>query len=434
MIRRQVKIVSGIIILLNYVLSFPSHAEQPRELTLEKSIEIALQSNKKVLAARERVAGTKGELIVARAGFLPVLSLGGNYLRLAEGQKISMGGGSEIVVRAEDTYSASATIEQPIFTWGRILNSYRQAISNQKIQQEDYKREINLLKFKVTESFYNLILARELLNLSQESYAQMERHLQQVEDRYENGLASKFDLLRARVQLANLKPQLIRSKNNLTLAENYFKSLLGLPSQEEVSLKGELKYEPMEIELSEAIEEALRNRPEVISLKEGENIALTRVHLASASNKPILSAVYNYQFQKPYHWEDEWGKEWNATVVLQFPIFSGFSTRGKVLQSQSQLQEVKYNLEDMKQEIELEVREAYLILRQEQETIISQQENIVQAEEAMGIAEKRYVSGLISNLEFMDTQLALTQAKTAYLQSLANYLIAKAKLIKAMGR
>jgi len=433
MIRIWIKVICTTVILLIYFSSFPSWAGEPKELTIEESIEIGLNNNKKILAAKERLGIAKGELIVARAGFLPTLSLGSNYLRLGTGQKMSMGEGSEIVVRAEDTYSATATIEQPIFTWGRILNSYRQASSNQKMQGEDYKRERNNLRFKVTESFYNLMLAGELLNLSQESYTQMEKHLQQVEDRYENGLASKFDLLRARVQLANLKPQLIRARNSVTLAENYFKSLLGLPFPIEVRLQGELKYEPMEIELSQAISEALENRTEIISLKEAENIAIAQVGLARASNKPMVSALYNYQFQRPYHWKEEWGKEWNAAVVLQFPIFGGFSTKGKVLQSQSQLREVKYSLEDKKEEIELEVREAYLNLHQEEETIISQRENVGQAEEAIRIAETRYISGIITNLEFMDTQLALTQAKTAYLQALANYLIAKAKLTKAMG-
>ncbi|HUW22792.1 MAG TPA: TolC family protein [bacterium] len=434
MIHVRVKVISSVIILLACLSSLPSWAEEIKELTLEKSIEIALEGNKKILAAKERLGVAKGELIVARAGFLPTLSLGGNYLRLGEGQKISIGGGNDVVVRGQDTYTATATIEQPIFTWGRIKNSYRQASSNQRISEEDYRKEKNLLKFQVTESFYNLILAGELLNLSQESYAQMERHLLQVEERYENGLASKFDLLRARVELANLKPQLIRSRNSLTLAENRFKSLLGFPSRTEVRPQGELKYEATEIELSLAIEEALRNRPEIISLKEQENIALAQVRLASASNKPLLSTIYNYQFQKPYHWKDEWGKEWNAMVVLQFPIFSGFSTKGKVLQSRSQFKEVKYNLEGKNEEIELEVREIYLNLRQEEETIISQRENVGQAEEAMRIAEKRYTGGLITNLEFMDSQLAMTEAKTAYLQALANYQIAKAKLEKAMGR
>jgi len=433
MIVSIIKVIFVTVILVVRILCFPCWAGEPRELTLEESIEIALQNNKKILASKERLGIAKGDLIVARAGFLPTLSLESNYLRLGKGQKIPIGEGSEMVVRAEDTYSTTATIEQPIFTWGRILNGYRQAISNQKMQEEDYKRERNNLRFKAAESFHNLMLAGELLNLSQESYTQMERHLRQVEDRYENGLASKFDLLRARVQLANLKPQLIRARNGVTLAENYFKSLLGLPSPIEVRLKGELKYEPMEIELSQAVSEALKNRPEILSLKEGENIALAQVRLASASNKPIISAVYNYQFQKPYQWKDEWGKEWNAMAVLQFPIFSGFSTGGKVLQSQSQLREVKYNLEDKKEEIELEVREAYLNLHQEEETIISQRENVGQAEEAMRIAETRYISGMITNIEFMDAQLALTQAKTAYLQALANYLIAKARLTKVMG-
>ncbi len=432
--RIRVKAISSIVILIFFLLSLPGSAEEIEELTLEKSIEVALAGNKRILAVKERLGIAEGELIVARAGFLPTLSLGADYLRLGEGQKISVGGGSDVVVRGQDTYTATATIEQPIFTWGRIRNSYKQASSNRRISEEDYRREKNLLKFQVTESFYNLILAGELLQLSRESYAQMERHLRQVEKRYEDGLASKFDLLRARVELSNLKPQLIRSRNSLTLAENRFKSLLGFPSRREVRLRGELKYEATEIKLPRAVEEALRSRPEIISLKEQENVALARVRLASASNKPLLSAIYNYQFQKPFHWKDEWGKEWNAMVVLQFPIFSGFSTRGKVLQSLSQLRETEYNSQHKNEEIELEVRETYLSLRQEEETIMSQRENVDQAEEAMRIAEKRYTGGLITNLEFMDTQLAMTEAKTAYLQALADYQIAEAKLEKAMGR
>jgi len=434
MICMKIKAIRGIIFFLTYLLSFSCWAIEQKDLTQEESIEIALKNNKRLLAARERMEIAKGDLIVARAGFLPTLSLEANYLRLGKGQKISLGGETDVTVRGEDTYSAAATIEQSLFAWGRIRNSYREAGSNQKVQEEDYRKEVNILKFKVTESFHNVLLAEELLKLSEESYAQMERHLRQVEERYKNGLVPKFDLLRARVQIANFKPELIRAKNNLALSANYFKSLLGFPSEAEVRLQGELKYEPVEMELSQAIGEAVKNRPEIRSLAEAENAALARLRLARASNKPILSALYNYQFQKPYQWKDEWGKEWNAMLVLQFPIFSGFSTTGKVLQSESLLQELRYNLEEKKEEIDLEVREAYLNLRQEEETIISQQENVGQAEEAMRIAEQRYVSGMITNLEFMDAQLALTQAKTGYLQALANYQIAKAKLLKAMGR
>jgi len=111
MIHVRVKIISSVIILLACLSSLPSWAEEMKELTLEKSIEIALEGNKQILAAKEKLGIAKGKLIVARAGFLPTLSLGGNYLRLGEGQKISVGGGSEVVVRGQDTYSATATIE-----------------------------------------------------------------------------------------------------------------------------------------------------------------------------------------------------------------------------------------------------------------------------------------------------------------------------------
>ena len=128
------------------------------------------------------------------------------------------------------------------------------------------------------------------------------------------------------------------------------------------------------------------------------------------------------------------GTDWNVTVALQMPIFTGLENFGKVRQANYQLSQVEHGLNLLKEGIEMEVKVTYLQLEEAKELVESQKENISQAEEALEIVEERYKTGLATSLEVMDTQLALTKARTNWLQSLSDCFIAKANLGKAIGK
>jgi len=99
----------------------------------------------------------------------------------------------------------------------------------------------------------------------------------------------------------------------------------------------------------------------------------------------------------------------------------------------AQLHQAEVNLEMVKTAVEFEVRNVLLELGEAVALVESQKENVKQAEEALEIAEERYENGLLTSLEVMDTQLALAQAKTAYLEALCGYLIARSRLKKVVG-
>ena len=460
------KAIILIILLVVPLSTLYSSNKEALVLTLDEAIQLALKQNKSILAVREKIREAEGRVIAARASFLPSLSWQASYTRIAQIPEIKMQMPTGIdtvmvpvlnavgqptgdfvplpvAVMEEGTFSfgepenyvTRATLQQPIFTWGRISNAYSLAQANLKAAQADYQRAINDLRFNVTESFYNVILAKEFVKLSEDSYAQLERHVTQVEDLYNAGMASKFDLLRARVQLANMKPQIIRAKNGLELAKSALKMLLGVNLDAELNLKGRLSYEPYEITLNEAIETALQQRPELIAMKYRKRVAEKGLAIAKAANKPSIFVACNYDYKKPKRMlETGWGSDWNVTVGLSLPIFTGFSYFGKVRKAAAQLGQVKLGLEQLVDGIKLEVKQVILDLEQSKEILEAQKDNVKQAEEALNIAEERYRNGLITNLEYMDTQLALTKARVEYLQALADYLIAKAKLERAIGR
>jgi outer membrane protein TolC len=120
-------------------------------------------------------------------------------------------------------------------------------------------------------------------------------------------------------------------------------------------------------------------------------------------------------------------------LVLSIPLFDGFYTRGKEKEARAALQGVEIGEKQLKDGIELEVRQAYLELMEANEIIISSQENVKQAQKNVDIAEDQFAQGYVTSLDVMSSQLALTTAKTNYIQALHDQVVAMAKIDKAMG-
>ena len=461
----RLKVWLAIMMVLLFLCISP-HPLLGLELTLSEAIDMAVEHNEGILASTSRIDEAGAGVTIARSGFLPKISLQGSYTRLAELPEIQLAApayemfslpvydpttgdvigltdtipvlvGSEVMgfkMGEEENYLGRVSLEQPLFTWGKLKNGYQISKLSLDAAKEDYRTDKNALVFDVTRSFYNILVVKEFIKVTEDAYRQIERHLKVVKNRYDEGLASKFDLLRAQVQLANMEPRVLKAKNGLRIAETMFKTILNLPQDTIVELKGELKYEPFETELNEAINGAQINRSEIKSLFLKEQMASKALEIAKKANSPNLFFMANYDYKKPLYFNNEWGKDWSFTVALQWPIFAGFGNFGEIQKASAQLSQAKHGLNLLKQIIETEVRAAYLQLEEAKESLESQKENVAQAEEALRIVEERYKTGLATSLEVMDTQLALTEAKTNQLQALSDYLISKASLKKAIGK
>ncbi|MCP2621222.1 TolC family protein, partial [Candidatus Aminicenantes bacterium AC-334-E05] len=332
-------------------------------------------------------------------------------------------------------YQFTLNFTQPLFTSGKLYYSYNQAKYNLELTKEIERQARQQVIFEVKRAFFGCLLAREFVKVSREAVELAEKHLTTVKNLYEVGMASQFDLLRAEVRLANLKPQLIKAKNNYESALLGLKTILGIDINTPIELKGKLEYEPFEIDLEQCMEIALENRPELIQLNYQEKIGEQMLKLAKVYNFPTLSIVGNYNI-----WgnelsldKDKWQNYYNINLVLSIPIFSGFLTSAKIGQSKAFLKEIKLNKKALIENIKLEVRQAILKIKEAKETLESQEKNVEQAMESVRIAELNYSEGLATSLDVSSAQVALTQAKTNYTQALFDYAVALAQIEKAIG-
>ena len=453
-----------VVLWLNFFAWVSASAEEAsvRALTLQESINIALTDNLSMKTAEEKVRMAEQKAKEARAAFMPVLSASGSYTYFGELPTMQfdfdpsmfglppeiMGNGAEakesaepneIPMGQEDTYKVGLTIQQPVFMWGKIHNSYKQAILNLEASRQELEGVKQQVILDVTTSFYRILLAEKLVKVAEMALDQVQAHVKTAHDLVDAGVATNFDLLRAKVQLANIKSQLIRVQNGLELSKDSFKNTIGMDLDAPIKVEGELVYQSLEVDLGQLLEDAMANRPEIKQLRLQEQSGEKLVSLAKAGSKPSVALLGNYNWElyadKPgdVFDGDEWRDSWNVTLALQIPIFDGLATRSRVKQAKSGLRQIQIGVEQLSTGVRLEVRAAFLSFRESKELLKAQEETIQQAEESLRIANLRYKNGIITNVELMDAELAFTQAQTNQFDALHDYTIAIAKLEKATG-
>lgn len=418
-----------------------SFSQEKLVLTLEESIRLALSQNPFHLAFKEKEIAAQSMVKEAQSKFFPALNAQGlNTLdeKVFELELPSFFPGQppqRVKMDFTRDYQFSLALSFPLYTGGRLISGFRQAKYNLLSARETVKQSRDGMVFNVKGAFYGYLLGKKFAEVAEEAVKLAQKHLDNVKSLYKAGLASKFDLLRSEVQLANLKPQLIKARNNLRIAELSLKSLLGLELSQPVEVEGDLVYEPFEPDVEDCLDKALLNRPEISQLGYQRKMAGEMLKLARASNLPILSISGNYNFwaDKFSFKKDNWQSFYAVNLVVTLPIFNGFATSAQVGQAKAMIREIELTQRGLIEGIKLEVRQAVLNLKEAKESLLSQKKNVEQAQESVRIAELNFSEGLTTTLDVSSAQVALTQAKTNYAQALYDYVMSLAQLNKAMG-
>ncbi len=333
------------------------------------------------------------------------------------------------------TYQFTLAFSMPIFTGGRLISGFKQANYNLKATRETIRQSQQETAFNVKRAFYGYLLARDFSAVAGEAVALAEKHAANVKNLYDAGVASKFDLLRSEVQVANLKPQLIRARNSLELAELALKNLLGLDLARPVEVRGELGAVPLDLDIEEAVVRALQQRPEISQLDFQRRMAVEMVKIARGSGLPSLAVggAYNFWSNNFNFRNKNWESYYTISLNLNVPIFNGFASHAQVGQSKAVLRELELTGKGLAETIKLEVRQAVLYYGQAKDSLASQEKNVEEAAEAVRIAELNYAEGLATGLDVSTAQVALSQAKTNRSQALYDCVVSLAQLEKALG-
>ncbi len=440
-----------------------AHADTLR-LDAAKAVELALANPKVVQQARAKLEDAAAGRGVVFGSFLPQVSASGTYTRLGTVSEFTMMAAHESVfglpvfdpmgnyigktipvpvavgvdtfhlkLGSANNMSITGTVQQTLFTWGKLINAYRIAGLNLDLTIEGVRQARSQLRVDATSAFYQALLARKTVEVMTAALGQLKGHVGQVQSLYDNGMATKLDLMKATLGLQQMEAQVSQIESGTELALAALLNTLGLEPGTPVSFTEDLAPDSMAVELDSAQARATRDRSELKQLRDAVRMSELGVAIARTANLPTAFAQANGYYKNPVGFTAGWGTDWNATVGISMPLFTGMSNASRLRQSQARVRQARVGLAMAEDGIRLDVHAQVLALNQESRNMKYQAKNVEVAEAALGLAEQRFQNGLLTNLDYMDSQLALTQARVSYFNALANYQVARAKFQKAVG-
>ncbi len=420
--------------LIFFVLLIGITASDTVHLTLDEAIGYGLKNNPEIEQLIINLEKSEIKVGNAISAYYPSLSINGYFAYLSDIPVFEFDG-MPVPMGQNRNYSVSLSLQQVIFAWGKLYDYYKITEIQSEIAELTLKRKQQEVRYAITDAFYGLLILEELVKLTSESLSQLGRHEKAVEKRYRAGLVPHFELLRSKVQVANLKQQVIETENGLKLAKEGFKMLLGMELGAEIEIFSDLTVIDEVYTVNELIDEALENRFEIKNIRNFERIADRARSIARKVTLPTIVAGATYERKKPFSFGgDDWGSNLTFNIGFQFPVFSGFKIRYQYEEALLVLKEAELAKKNLEKAVTVEVKQAFFSLQAAKEGIVAARENVNQAEKAFEIIETRYRNGLVTNLEYLDTQLAQMQAKTNYLSSLKNCHSSRAALYKAIGK
>jgi len=409
--------------------------------TFEDLLQQAQRNNRDYRMALAREQAARAQWWQAVLAFGPTASLQAGYVldNKPMFMSLDLGGFTQQIEVAPSYYSGQLMISQPLFTGFKLLSGLHLAELQHETAQAESALARNRLYLDLTRSFYGVMVTERLVAVMEESLAQMQQHLAVVKARYREGSASNYDLLRSEVQVANLQPNLLKTRNALVLARKNLENLTGLDGSRPYRLQGSLEIiEEQWPPLPQMQQLALERRQELRNLERAKRMAEVSHTLAWSSNFPNLAlngswSYYDYQDQGFPPEAANLQHSWQITLGLNWTFWDNLAAWPKTEAAAARVREAELGRQALEEGIRIEVESAYLDLMAAQESVGVQRKNTELAQEGYRIAEEQYAHGLMANLDVLDAQLALNQAQTNYLQAQLDYMVARIKLRQAIG-
>ena len=410
-----------------------------RPLSLADALNTALLQNATILKAKNDLEASQGLVIQARAVALPTVTATGKYGDEQMSLVQNFPGATNS--QPHESWSSGVQISQTVYDGGRSIAALRSASTTKKQSLAVYQTAVADTLLQVRLAYYDVLLAAQQIVVRESSVNLLQKQLEDQQHRLDAGTIPKFTVLQAEVAVANERPALIQARNSYRIAKNNLSNLLGYDLPREIwgdiplNLTDGFNITPLEVNLPEVLQQALQKRTELEALRRTVDLQKLNVVSARSGYQPVVSVYAGYgwvssQFSRSL---DDKFEGWSAGAQLNWNIFDGAATYGRVKQAKAQLARSKTDLADQQRQIELAVRTTYSDVMQARETLDSQAKVQEEADEALREARARADAGTSTQLDVLNAQTALTQARTTQITAEHDYAAARANFERAIG-
>lgn len=320
----------------------------------------------------------------------------------------------------------SLTFTQPIFGVNSLKWQRRIAPVRYREAKADFLSATEEVTRKALTYFFELLLAREQLNIAHQNLENSEKLYKIAEAKRSIGQISENDRLQLRLSMLKARAALTDSESELNAKMFQLRAFLGLSEQEEIEPVLPKSVPDVEIRYADALEKALQNN----SFAQNIHRRKLEADYAVAEAKGNLRSIDLYAsvgltgqddgLRRVYH-SSAWGNNQVVEVGVKIPILDWGKRRGKVKVAESQRETVRAQIRQEEMDFN---QDMFLLV----EHFNNQAMQVRIANEADSVAQQRYnanvqafMIGQISTLDLNDSQSSKDDARQTRISELYNY-------------
>ncbi|MFT3926962.1 MAG: TolC family protein [Myxococcales bacterium] len=424
-----------------------AHQASSRVLRLEDALRIARERQPALRKVRAEHDQAEARLIAARAPLLPQLTgtasyqrTTGNFVprpgqvpRTVPGATGSNASPNRDPYTLYNFFNFGITASQLIYDFGASSGSYqanRELLRAQESESEATSQDVTA---QVSMAFLQARAYQELVAVARENLANTERHRDQAQSFVSAGARPEIDLVQARADVANARVKLIEAENAYAIAIAALEQAMGRDDAEAYELSEEsVPPVPSEEQASsELYATALRARPDLAVFEHRARAQRLTIRANKGGYGPALSASTSLTSGGTQL--DALVTNWNAGVLLVWPLFQGGASHARVLESRAVHESLLADQDAARLAARFELEQARLGVRAAKAVEQAAQEVQVNAEERLRMAEKRYAAGVGNAIELGDARVALATSQAQRVQATYSLGAARVSLRKALG-
>jgi outer membrane protein, heavy metal efflux system len=394
-------------------------AQGPVRVTLDEAVQMALAHNHALLAARSNIDQNQAQEITANLRPNPSLTLDAQFLPIFNPSNFN---GDYIDQNSQFDAGIGYLFERGGKRQHRLQAAKDQTAVTRSLVADNERT----LTFDVATQFYNAQLAESTLDLAERDLKSFQQTVDISESRYKAGDISEGDLLKIKIQLLQFQMDASSARLARVQALTSLRQLVGYESvPEDYDVAGEMTYQPLAMQKEDLQAMAIRQRPDLLAAEQSITLSESQYGLAKANGKRDVTLTFDY---------DHVASTNNGSFFfnMDLPIFDrnqGEIARTKLAIGQAQEQE-----KEASETVMSDVENAYDGLRTNDEVVkLYQGGYLDEATQSRDISKFAYEHGAASLLDYLDAERSYRATQLAYLQSLADYLMAMEQLREAVG-
>lgn len=387
----------------------PALSAQENGLTLEKAVEVALDRNPEVLAARTRVDAARGRTLQLRSRPEP------QVLASVEGLPIPG------LKKEGDQVEIHLGIEQAFEYPGKRTRRAEIGRQGEDVAAAELDRVRLLLTARVKKTYWTAAFAGAAVEALERTSSRLDALLEDLQAKYRTGAAAYVDVLRARAEKARLRNQILEQAKDKRTAELGLDELLGRPPGEPVALLTALPFVPLEADAAALVERARATLP---------SFRLSALRIAGADSTLKLAGLSRYpDFLAGFLLPSVRPNGWGVSFGLTMPFLRPGRAKGQVQEASAEAEASRLASEALDRRVGTAVESAYVAAKAAEEQVLVYEKSLLQElEDELGIQLDYFRYGKTEAFGILDLYRTYILAQVEHLRALLLYNIALADL------